>query len=447
MKEPKVLVTMKDIQRYKLIQDVLDKKLKATSASQILRLSYIHFLRLKKKVKEHGFESILRRGRKAPNKISEQLIATIIDLRKKYYYDFNILHFKDKLEEVHKIYLSYESIRKILIHAKDHYPKKKKKIHRMRRRMPKAGMLVQMDSSQHFWLPLVENKWWLIAMIDDATNEVPYAQFFPKDTLFANMHVIRRFIEIKGLFMALYADKASHFKTTRHGGLHYNIAQEQEETQIERALNELGINFIPANSPQAKGRIEVTFRLFQDRLIKEMRLAGIKNYDEANSFLIEKFLPWYDIKYTHKAESGYMPLAKDKNLDLIFCIKKERTVNMDNTVQIYGQTIQILPSKIKRTFAKSKVDVCLLEDNQIFVVYRDSTVAESQLSEKNKLLQKEKRIEKFLNSREYIPLVINTKAKRIYKPQPPDHPWHSFRLKGTKYFKKLTFENSKKLTS
>jgi len=446
MKEPKVLVTMKDIQRYRIIKDVLDKRLKAISASQILGLSYIHFLRLKKKVKENGFESILRHGREAPNKISEQLANTIIELRKKYYYDFNILHLKDKLEEVHKIYLSYESIRKILIQAKEHYPKKKRRIHRMRRRMPKSGMLVQMDSSQHFWLPLVENKWWLIAMIDDATNEVPYAQFFPKDTLFANMQVIRRFIEIKGLFTSLYVDKASHFKTTRHGGLHYNIPQEQEETQIERTLNELGIILIPANSPQAKGRIEVTFRLFQDRLIKEMRLAGIKNYDEANKFLTERFLPWYNAKYTHKADSAYIPLAKDKNLDLIFCLKKERTVNMDNTVQIYKHTIQILPSKLKRTFAKAKVDVCLLENNQIFVVYKGSLIAESQLSENNKLLKKEKIIEKFLNSRDYIPTLLNTKTKRIYKPQPPNHPWHSFKLKSSKYFKKLTSENSKKLT-
>ena len=121
--------------------------------------------------------------------------------------------------------------------------------------MPKAGMLVQMDSSQHYWLPLVENKWWLVAMVDDATNEVPYAHFFPKDALFGNMHVIKHFIHIKGVFMSLYVDKASHFKTTRHGGLHYNASQEQEETQIERALEELDINIIPANSPQAKGRL------------------------------------------------------------------------------------------------------------------------------------------------------------------------------------------------
>lgn len=435
MKEPKILVTMKDVQRYRIIKDVLEKKLKAISASQILNLSYIHLLRLKKKVKEHGFKGILRHGREAPNKIPDELADTVIELRKKYYYDFNIMHFKDKLDEVHKIHLSYETIRQILIQAKEHYPKKKKKIHRMRRRMPKAGLLVQMDSSQHRWLEHIKEKWWLIAPIDDATNEVPYARFFPQDSLFANMHVLRRFIEIKGLFMSLYVDKASHFKTTRHGGLHYNVAQEQEETQIERALEELSINIIPANSPQAKGRIEVTFRLFQDRLIKEMRLAGIKTYDEANRFLQDEFLPWYNAKYTHKAESAYMSLPKDKNLNHIFCIKKERIVNMDNTIQVYGQTIQILPSEIKRTFVKLMVDACLLEDNRIFVLYKGSIIAESKLSKNNKVIQKEKKIEKLLNTREYIFML--TKPKRIYSKPDKNHPWYAFRLKGSTPNRKL----------
>jgi hypothetical protein len=255
-------------------------------------------------------------------------------------------------------------------------------------------------------------------MIDDATNEVPYASFFPKDTLFANMHVLRHFIEIKGLFYSLYVDKASHFKTTRHGGLHYNVAQEQEETQIERALEELGINIIPANSPQAKGRIEVTFRLFQDRLTKEMRLAGVKNYQEANRFLVENFLPWYNTKYTHEAESAYMSLPKDKNLDLVFCIKKERIVNNDNTVSVYGQIIQIPPSELHLSFAKRKVDVCLLEDNRIYVLYSSKIIAESRLSKNNKVIKKEKTIEKLLNSREYV----NIGIRRAHKPV-NDHIW------------------------
>jgi len=411
----KLLVTMKDIQRYKILKDVVEKKLKGVAAAALLNLTPVHISRLKARLLAGGFEEILRKPPPRPphQKMFEARVQKILKLRKELYYDFNIMHFMDKLHEEHKIPCCYESIRQLLIRHNQHNPKKKKQIHRQRRRMPKAGMLIQMDSSQHFWLPLVENKWWLIAMIDDATNEIPYAAFFPKDTLFANMQVIRRFIQIKGLFYSLYVDKASHFKTTRHGGIHYNVSADQdEETQIERALDELGINVIPANSPQAKGRIEVTFRLFQDRLIKEMRLAGIKNYCQANRFLLEKFLPYYNIKFTHQAEPAYMPIPKDKNLDLIFCIKKERTVNNDNTVSVYGQIIQISPSPLHLSFARRKVEICLLEDNRIYILYQGKVIAESKLSENNKVIKKERAIEKLLNSREYI----NPGIRRAHKP-------------------------------
>jgi hypothetical protein len=412
---------MKDIQRYKVLKDVLEKKLKGVEAAALLNLTPVHISRLKAKLLKGGFEEILRKPPPSPpnTKITEPEIQRILKLRKEFYYDFNIMHFMDKLHEIHKLPYCYESVRQLLIRHNLHSPKRKKKIHRQRRRMPRAGMLVQMDSSQHYWLPLVEDMWWLIAMIDDATNEIPYAQFFFKDTLFANMQVLRRFIEIKGLFMALYVDKASHFKTTRHGGIHYNMSPEQdEETQIERALRELGINVIPANSPQAKGRIEVTFRLFQDRLTKEMRLAGIKNYTQANRFLQEEFLPWYNKKYTHEAESSYMSLPKDKNLDLVFCIKKERTVNNDNTVSISGQIIQIPPSEVRLSFTRAKVDVCLLEDKRIYILYKGRVIVDSRLSKNNKIIKKDKQTEEFLNARQYV----DVDARRAHK-VPKDHPW------------------------
>ncbi len=442
MEEKRLLVTMKDIKRYRILRDVIEKKLKGVEAACILSLTPVHISRLKKKVLEGGFESLLRKKPlESPNrKISEPCVRKILKLRKSIYYDFNIMHFMDKLHEVHEINYCYESIRKILVKENLHNPKKRRKIHRQRRRMPKAGLLIQMDSSEHKWLPHIKEKWHIIAMIDDATNEVNVAGFFSKDTLFNNMNVLRRFIETKGLFMSLYVDKASHFKTTRHGGLCYNIAQEQEETQIERALEELGINIISANSPQAKGRIEVTFRLFQDRLIKEMRLAKVKDYSEANKFLKDNFLPWYNNKYTHEAESAYAPLPQDKNLDTIFCIKKTRTVNNDNTVQIYNHIIQILPSRLKRTFAKSKVDACLLEDNTVFVLYKGTVIARSNLSEENKAIQKEKRIEKLLGKRQYS-FTLN-KSRKL----PQDHPWYGFRLRNSTPRRKLTFQSSKKLT-
>jgi hypothetical protein len=111
------------------------------------------------------------------------------------------------------------------------------------------------------------------------------------------MKVLKEYIKRRGLFIALYVDKASHFKTTRHGGIHYEVSVEQEETQIQRALKALNINIVYANSPQAKGRIERLFRFFQDRLINEIKLKEIKDYETANRFLEEEFLPWYNSHY------------------------------------------------------------------------------------------------------------------------------------------------------
>ena len=423
MNQQKLLVTMKDIQRYKVLKDVIDKKLKGSQAALILNLSYVHISRLKQKLLKFGFDGLLRPRHPAPNKTSEDVIKTVVSLRKEGYCDFNIMHFKDKLEESHNIKLSYETIRQILIKGSLHTPKKKKITRRRRRRMPKAGMLEQMDSSFHRWLEHIDEKWWLTAIIDDATNEVPYAQFFPKDTLFSNMRVIRRVIETKGLFLALYVDRASHFKTTRHGGLHYTVNPEQDETQMQRALEELDITLIPANSPQAKGRIERLFGLLQDRLIKEMRLRGIKDYSHANKFLQNEFLPWYNAKYSHKnIKSVYSPLPQDKNLDTIFCIKRERTVGSDNTVQVQGQIIQIPPSNIHLSFAKRKVDVCILEDNRIIILYKGSIICESRLSKNNKVSKQEKKVENLLNLRDYFDV-----PRKTYIP-PKDHPWRKFRF-------------------
>lgn len=407
MSESKYVVTMRDIQRYKILKEVLDKKIKGIQAALILGIHPVHLCRLKQKLAKYGFQGLLRPRRSPANKISEAKASIVADLYKEHYWDFNIMHFKDKLADVHKIRLSYESIRKILILHGIHAPKKKKIVHRRRRRMPKAGMLVQMDSSIHQWVKAVKEDWALVAMIDDATGEVPYAEFFPKDTTLANMRVIRRFIEKKGLFMALYVDKASHFTTTRYQGIHYNVNPEQDDTQIERALAELEIELIPANSPQAKGRIERLFRLMQDRLINEMRLTGVSNYTQANRFLIDKFLPWYNSRFAkNNIESVYTSVPVTKDLNLIFCIKKERLVKADNTVQVCGQHIQIPPSNIRLSFAQARVDVCLRADNHIAVLYNNKVIAKAKIHGNNKVLRKERHIENFLRERNYEPALV-----------------------------------------
>ena len=205
-------------------------------------------------------------------------------------------------------------------------------------------------------------------MCDDASGYV-YAEFHPRDTTMANMGVIKRFIEEKGVFMALYVDKASHFKTTRHGGLHYRVATEHKDTQIERALKELNIELIHAESPQAKGRVERLFRFFQDRLIKEMRLRGIRDYEEANRFLEEEFLPWYNRRYTLEVESAYRALAEGIDLRLVFSIRHPRRVKNDNTISYNGNIYQLMPTEGVRLFAGKWVEVCIPLEGEMRITW------------------------------------------------------------------------------
>lgn len=400
------VITMKDINRFNVLKDLINRQIKGKEAAMILNLSYVHVSRLKQKVRKYGIKGLMRKKRTALNKTPQIIIEKVIELRKRIYSDFNILHFNEKLAENHKIYLSRESLRSILIKAALHSPRKKRIVHRQRRRMPKAGMMLQMDSSLHQWLEHIPEKRWLIAAIDDATNEIPYACFFKKDTLFNNMHVLRTIVELKGRFLSLYVDKASHFTTTRHSGIHYSVNPEPEDTQIERALSELDITLIPANSPQAKGRIEVKFKLLQDRLVKEMRLAKVKNYSQANRFLLRNFLPWHNSRFMLKnIASEYHPLSKDKNMDTIFCVKKQRIVNNDNTVQILGQTIQIPPNHLHLSFARRSVEVCILSDRRLLVLYKGSVIACSKIRNDNIYRINECKIDVLLNHRSYVSAV------------------------------------------
>ena len=396
-------VTMKDIRKYEVLKEVLEKRIKGYQAAQLLGYSKVHISRLKKRLQENGFEGLLRPKKLSSHKTPFPVREEIVRLYKETYYDFNVMHFKDKLQEFHSIKLSYETIRTILIQSGLHKSKKKKKVYRRRRRMPKAGLLIQMDSSQHNWIPSIKQKWWLTATIDDATNEVPYAKLYLTDGVFNNMEVIRKTIETKGLFYALYVDKASHFKTTRYGGLHVNVAPEQEETHIERALEELGIQLILAHSPQAKGRIEKLFGLFQDRFIKELRLKDIKDYEEANKFLQQEFLPYYNRRFAHKEgiESAYKPLPAGVNLELIFSKRFERIVNFDNTIKFQGDIIQIPPSKYRISFAKCVVEVSLVSTGRIYILYKGNVIYTTNLSGNSKSYKLSKEIESFLNQREY----------------------------------------------
>lgn len=374
------VMTGKEINRYCVVRETIEGELTVKEAARILSLSERQVYRLKKKVRDRGHVAVIHGNRGRPPSTSK---SPILKERVKFLYQdkyggFNISHFTEKLLRDEGIEISRETVRKELMCC-GLITKTRKPKHRQRReRMPKEGMLLQMDTSEHDWLMGRGPNMELIAAIDDATSEVPWALFVESDNTINNMLVMKEIVKRKGIPLGFYVDGASHFFTTRHGGTHVRIKEEQEETQIERAIKELGSNLIPAGSPQAKGRIERLFGTFQDRLINEMNLREISNLEDANNFLHREFLQDYNKRFTKApqlAENAYIPLLGDKDLDSIFCLKYPRIVRADNTISYKSRVFQILPSPTRMGYTRAKVEVQEWLDGSIHVRYKDQELS------------------------------------------------------------------------
>ena len=399
------IFTEESMKRYSVLEEVIKKRLSVKEASMLLDLSYRHTLRLKKRYNREGIESLKfsKTGRKP--KISREEREYLISLYfQRYEGRLNIMHFKDILKRDHGFdKYSYESIRKIILSTGLKKVKKRKIKHRCKRqRMPKEGMLVQMDSSYHHWLENIPEKWYLIAMIDDASGKLYSGGFYDKDTVFNNMEVIKIWIKKKGIFIALYTDKASHFTTTRHAGIHYDISDEHDDTQIEQALGELSITLITADSPQAKGRVERLFKTLQDRLINELHIYNIKDYDEANHYLKHHFIPDYNKKFGLKrVKNNHIAVPKDINLDLVFTKRYTRRVRNDFTISFMGETIQLPPSKHKLSLKKVYVDLRLNSKRELFIFYKNNLIHKVNLSQSSKIVKKQLVVDSLLAQRSY----------------------------------------------
>jgi transposase len=369
-------LSAQEIARYGVIESTIEGYLKADLAAEELCLSKRQVFRLKRKLKEKGIEGIIHgnRGRASPRRIPDPVRDTIDYLYREKYDGFNISHFTEMLAEREGIFISRETIRGILLQKGSYKKKKKYPKHRSwREPMPKEGMMLQFDTSDHDWLQARGPRIKLIGGIDDATKDVPWALFAYQDSVEENMAVCKKIIKRKGIPLSLYVDKDSKFITTRHGGLHVNIKKEQGKTQMQRAWEELGINVIYAESPQAKGRIERLWGTFQDRLISELRLEAISSLEGANGYLHTVFLPKHNKKFTRKPkveDSAYRMIPKGMDLNRILCIKKGRRVQGDNTISYEARRYQILPTETRLGFAKAKVEVQKHLDKTIHIFYK-----------------------------------------------------------------------------
>jgi transposase len=322
---------------FSILDDYRDGRKSRLEASILLNRSERTIDRMLKKVSDKGLIGLKHGnlGRTPINKSNQATSDQIAELIKSKYFDFNMTHCHEMIIEREDLKISYQSLRRLS--HKIGYVKHKKKIRRKnkyhRDRMANEGLLLQMDGSHHDWNG--KEKWCLISMIDDATSEIPYAEFFKSEDTLNCLKVLEAVIAVKGIPQAIYVDKAGWFGGTKR----------QEFSQFTRAAEELGINVIYANSPEAKGRIERAWKTFQDRLIPELRLSGIENMGMANQYLAQHFIPSYWNKRNtvmpQSLKSRYRSIPINMDIAQFCCWKEIRQIRNDLTIHWNNQLFKI----------------------------------------------------------------------------------------------------------
>jgi len=350
------------VERAMKLQEVilraLARKITWEQAAQIIGISDRQMRRWKQRYEEFGYDGLFDRrlGQPSPKRVPLATVEEILRLYQERYGDFNVRHFHEKLREQHHLRLSYTWVKQALQTAGLVKKSRKRGVHRRRRpRRPLPGMLLHLDGSSHAWFQ-DQRKYDLLVILDDANSEIYYAQLVEEESTATVMTALREVIERKGAFCALYSDRASHFFHTPKAG---QPVDRNRLTQVGRALRELGIQMIPAYSPQARGRGERNFGTWQGRLPQELRLRGIHELAAANEFLREEYIAEFNRRFAvAPAQPGHAFLAvRGKNLELIFSLQHERTVNQDNTVHIGPCILQIEKTPWHATLAGCRVTV------------------------------------------------------------------------------------------
>ena len=344
------------------LQDVMlramAKRITWYQAAEILGISCRQMQRWKTRFEHEGYEGLFdrRRGIPSPKRVPLETVEKVLRLYQEHYFDFNVRHFHEKLQSEHQIELSYTWVKAALQGAGLVKPRRKRGKYRKRRpRRPLPGMLLHIDASQHRWF--CDERWYdLLVVMDDATSEIYYAQLVEEESTGTVMAALREVIEQKGVFCALYSDRASHFFLTPKAD---EPVDHTRLTQVGRALRELGIQMIPAYSPQARGRSERGFGTWQGRLPQELRLHRRTTVAAANQFLRESYIHEFNQRFSVRAiERGtaFVP-ARRKDLNLVFSLHHERVVARDNTVSFANRIWQLERTKFRGSLAGCRVTV------------------------------------------------------------------------------------------
>ena len=337
-------------------------------AAEILGVSERTFRRWRDRFEADGAEGLYDRrlGRVSARRAPVDEVARVLALFDTRYWDFTAKHFHEKLVSEHGSARSYNWVRLTLQSHGRLRPAPRRGAHRRKRpRRALPGMMVHQDGSRHEWVP---GGWWdLIVTMDDATSEIYSAFFVEEEGTMSSFRALREVIRERGLFCSLYADRASHYWHTPEAG---GKVDRDNPTQVGRALQRLGIELIPAYSPEVRGRSERMFGTLQNRLPQELRLAGIAGIDRANRFLKEVFLPLHNARFAVAPEaegSAFVPFAGA--LDDILCVQEERTVSNDNTVRYKRRVLQLPADRHRRHYVKATVRVHEYPDGSLAVFH------------------------------------------------------------------------------
>ena len=349
--------------RMQTFQDVLGhwqaRRLSAQEAAELLGMSERSFRRYRRRYEEEGVYGLVDRrlGEASARRVPTDQVTWVLDEYRTRYRGWTVKHFHDHLRDRHGFVWSYTWTKTALQRAGLVSKAQRRGTHRRRRqRKPCIGMMLHQDGSRHEWLagqPPLD----LIVTMDDATSEIYSAFLVEEEGTASTFRALKQVFRTKGLPGSLYTDRASHyFHTPEAGG---KVAKDKR-TQVGRALHQLGIEHIAAYSPQARGRSERTFGTLQDRLVKELSLAGITEIEAANRFIEKSYLPDHNRRFATEPElqdSAFVPLVPPEQADNILCRQEERVVGNDNTVRYERRVLQIPAGPARAHYVKATVRV------------------------------------------------------------------------------------------
>jgi hypothetical protein len=343
--EDRVIMSVKELRRVHVIRQTMEKKLTQVKAGTVLGLTTRHIRRLIERVEQAGDQGLAHRGRGKPSnrRIPDKVKITVLTLYEKRYADFGPTLAAEKLAERHGITLSDETVRRWLrARGVVHFTRRKRPHRAWRERRAHVGELLQLDGSHHDWFEGRGPQCVLMAYIDDASSRV-FARFYAYEGTIPAMDSFQRYVQHYGIPLAIYADKHTTYQSPSPPTVDEQLAGITPTSQFGRALGELGVELIAAHSPQAKGRVERLFKTVQDRLVKELRLAGIATIEAANR-LLEEWLPIYNRRFAvqpAQVTDLHRPKPASRDLDRSLCIKTTRGLRRDWTVAHHGHLYQV----------------------------------------------------------------------------------------------------------